>query len=138
MVKSITINGIPCRFKSSAAIPRIYRIRYGRDIFVDLQKLADQIKKSEKVKKSASPVEEAGVQGEDESDESSLPIESLELFENIAYIMHKHGDSKQPDDIGEWLDQFETFDIYKILPEILTMWNIENAQLSESKKKLGR
>jgi len=31
--------------------------------------------------------------------------------------MHKHGDLNQPDDINEWLDQFETFDIYEILPE---------------------
>lgn len=119
MVKTIEINGISCRMKSSAAIPRIYRIRFGRDIFVDMQKLSKQIKKNEG------------------SDESDLPIESLEMFENIAYVMHKHGDREQPDDINAWLDQFETFDIYEILPEILTMWNIENAQLSESKKKLG-
>lgn len=117
MVKSITINGIPCQFKSSAAIPRIYRIRFGRDIFVDMEKLSKQVKKNKG---------------------SDLPIESLEVFENIAYVMHKYGDSKQPDDINEWLDQFETFDIYEILPEILTMWKIENNQLSESKKKAGR
>ena len=86
---------------------------------MDMQKLSKQIKKNK---------------GRDESD---LPIESLEMFENIAYVMHKHGDKNQPDDIDEWLDQFETFDIYEILPEILTMWNIENSQLSESKKKAG-
>ena len=65
----------------------------------------------------------------------AIPAASLETFENIAYIMHKHGDASQPDDINEWLEQFETFDIYKVLPEILTLWNLENVTTSVAKKK---
>ena len=56
------------------------------------------------------------------------------MFENIAYVMAKHGDPSQPDNIGEWLDQFEMFDIYEILPQILDMWKIETHQESEPKK----
>jgi len=52
--------------------------------------------------------------------------------------MHKHGDPDQPDDINEWLDQFETFDIYEILPEIMEMWKSENKQMSVPKKKRGK
>ena len=26
----------------------------------------------------------------------------------LHFLMHKHGDPDQPDDINEWLDQFET------------------------------
>ena len=70
--------------------------------------------------------------------ESGIPIESLEMFENIAFLMHKHGDPNQPDDINEWLDQFETFDIYEILPEIMEMWKSENKQMSGPKKKRGK
>lgn len=49
--------------------------------------------------------------------------------------MHKHGDPTQPSEIDEWLEQFETFSIYKVLPEILEMWGLENKQMSVSKKE---
>lgn len=123
MRKTLTISGIECNFKSSAAIPRMYRLKFGRDVFVDLQKLKEQVEINEKLK------EETG------EDSSSLPIDSLEIFENIAFLMHKHGDPTQPSEIDEWLEQFETFSIYKVLPEILEMWGLENKQMSVSKKE---
>ena len=51
MRKTITINGTEYKFKSSAAIPRIYRLKFGRDIFVDMQKIEKQIKIQEKMRK---------------------------------------------------------------------------------------
>lgn len=126
MRKMITISGIECEFKSSAAIPRMYRLKFGRDIFVDMEKLQKQVKKQEKLK-------EEGIE-----ESSSLPIDSLEMFENIAFLMHKHGDPSQPSDIDEWLEQFDVFSIYEVLPEILEMWNLENKQTSTPKKKTGK
>ena len=64
-----------------------------------------------------------------------ISISSLELFENIAYLMNRHGDPSQPADIDKWLEQFDTFNIYEILPEILALWNLNNKGTSESKKK---
>ena len=122
MRKTIIINGIECNLKSSAALPRMYRLKFGRDIFVDMSHLKKQMDLNKKMK------EETG------NDSSSISIESLEMFENIAFLMNKHGDPEQPNDIEEWLEQFETFDIYKVLPEILDMWNIENNQMSIPKK----
>ena len=122
MRKTIIINGIECKLKSSAALPRMYRLKFGRDIFVDMSHLKKQMDLNKKMK------EETG------NDSSSISIESLEMFENIAFLMNKHGDPEQPNDIEEWLEQFETFDIYKFLPEILDMWNIENNQMSIPKK----
>lgn len=127
MRKTLTISGIDCNFKSSAAIPRMYRLKFGRDIFVDMQKLKKQVELQEKLR------EETG--GETES---SLPIDLLEMFENIAFLMHKHGDPSQPSEIDEWLEQFEIFSIYEVLPEILEMWGIENEQMSEAKKETGK
>lgn len=124
MRKTLMISGIECDFKSSAAIPRMYRLKFGRDIFVDMQRLQKQVELQEKIKKES---------GEDK--ESTLPIDSLEMFENIAFLMHKHGDPKQPSEIDDWLEQFETFSIYEILPEILDMWEIENKQMSTAKKE---
>ena len=48
--------------------------------------------------------------------------------------MHKHGDPNQPQDINEWLEQFEMFDIYEVLPQIMEMWRVENLQMSKVKK----
>lgn len=126
MKKTLTISGIECYFKSSAAIPRMYRLKFGRDIFVDMQNLKKQIEAQEKLKKET--------EGEVES---TLPIDSLEMFENIAFLMHKHGDPSQPSEIDEWLEQFETFSIYEILPDILKMWGLENKQMSSPKKEKG-
>ena len=49
--------------------------------------------------------------------------------------MHKHGDPSQPNNINDWLDQFETFDIYQIFPEIIGMWGVETETLVEPKKE---
>lgn len=51
MRKTLTISGIECNFKSSAAIPRMYRLKFGRDVFVDMQKLQKQVALQEKIKK---------------------------------------------------------------------------------------
>ena len=51
-----------------------------------------------------------------------MEIEDLEIFENVAYIMALHADPTIPGTIEEWLDQFEMFSIYVILPEILELW----------------
>ena len=51
-----------------------------------------------------------------------LDIDDLEIFENVAYIMAWHADPSIPGTIDEWLEDFEMFSIYEILPEILKLW----------------
>ena len=46
MTKTIEIDGKQVEFKASAAIPRIYRVKYGRDIFKDLMKLDKELKEN--------------------------------------------------------------------------------------------
>ena len=101
--KTVKVGEREVTFKSSAAIPRMYRIKFKRDIFKDLTKLEKSYK--------------------DKGDGSKeLEIEDLEIFENVAYIMALHADKSIPSTIDEWLDQFEMFSIYEILPEILELW----------------
>ena len=139
MRKTIKIDGKAYEFKSSAAIPRMYRLKFGRDIFVDMQKIKKAIDIQMKLKKELKKqAEEKGEEFNEEQFESNLSIDSLEMFENIAFLMHKHGDSSQPSDIDEWLEQFETFDIYEIMPQILEMWKLENKQMSKQKKENGK
>ena len=47
MKKNITIDGREVAFKASAAIPRIYRMKFHRDIFKDLRDLEKSIDKND-------------------------------------------------------------------------------------------
>ena len=46
--KKVEIDGREVEFKASAAVPRIYRMKFRRDLFVDLQKTAKSVKKKGK------------------------------------------------------------------------------------------
>ena len=119
VVKNISIDGKEVPFKASAAIPRIYRIKFQRDIYRDLASLEKAIDK--------------------ESEEASnLDLFSLEMFENIAYVMAKHADTSIPDSPEDWLDEFNTFSIYQVLPEIIKLWGLNVQTDVESKKNLAR
>lgn len=115
LVKKVTIDGTEVSFKASAAIPRIYRVKFHRDIYKDLRALEKAV-------------------GKNSEDNSALDVFSLEMFENIAYIMAKHADPSIPDIAEEWLDQFNTFSIYQVLPELIELWGL-NAQTDVQSKK---
>ena len=118
------IDGKEVEFKASAAVPRIYRMKFRRDLFMDLQKVAKSVDKKGKKK---------------DKEESEIPIEDLEMFENTAYVMAQHADPKNvPADIMEWLEQFQTFSIYQILPAILELWNLNEETQSKAKKNLDQ
>ena len=59
---------------------------------------------------------------------------ALEIFENVAYIMAYHADHSIPATIEDWLDEFEMFSIYEVLPEILELWGMNLQTEIESKK----
>ena len=115
MTKVVEIDGKKVPFKASAAIPRMYRLKYGRDIFKDLMKLEKSM-------------------NENKEEDSNLDTFSLETFENIAYLMAKHADPSLPDTAEEWLDEFSVFSIYQVLPEIIELWGLNVQTQSVSKK----
>lgn len=117
--KSITVDGISVPFKASAAIPRMYRIKFRRDIYKDFAALQTSVK-------------------EGDEGASTLDIESLEVFENIAFIMAKHADSTVPDNPDEWLEQFNTFSIYEILPQLIELWGLNVETQAKSKKNIDK
>ena len=63
---------------------------------------------------------------------------SLEMFENIAYIMAKHADPAIPDTPEDWLDAFNTFSIYQVLPKIIELWGLNFQTQVDSKKNLSQ
>ena len=117
--KNITIDGIDVPFKASSAVPRVYRLKFRRDIYQDFAALQKSV-------------------GENTEKSSALDIESLEVFENIAYIMAKHADPAVPASPDEWLEQFNTFSIYEILPQLIELWGLNTATQVESKKNIAR
>ena len=130
--KTVEIDGKEVTFKASAAIPRLYRVKFRRDIFKDMSDLMKDIKANQKAAQKKADKED------DEEPESTLSIESLEIFENIAYMMAKYADPNVPDNIDEWLDQFETFSIYMVMPKIVELWGMNVEQQAESKKNFDR
>lgn len=71
--------------------------------------------------------------GNGDEDSSHLDMFSLEMFENIAYIMAKHADSSIPDSPEEWMDEFSTFSIDQMLPKIIELWWLNVQTTVESK-----
>ena len=113
MDKIINIDGREVKFRATARTPRLYRAIIGRDMIVDMQKLKEAYSKK-----------------------NTLSMEDLMLFEDTAYIMARHAtpdmEEKTPDD---WLDTFNMFSIYEVLPQILELWAFNVKQTSTPKKK---
>lgn len=119
IVRKVEIDGKQVPFKASAAIPRIYRIKFNRDIYKDLRSLEKAV-------------------GEGDEENSNLDLFSLEMFENIAYVMAKHADPNIPDTPEEWLDEFNTFSIYQVLPSIIELWGLNVQTEVKSKKNFAQ
>ena len=119
MTKKIEIDGKQVPFRASAAIPRIYRMKFHRDIYKDLSALEKSI-------------------GSGDEETSNLDLFSLEMFENIAFIMAKHADPAIPDTPEEWLDEFNTFSIYQVLPKLIELWGLNVKTDVETKKNFVR
>ena len=118
MTKMIEIDGREVAFRASAAIPRIYRLKFQRDIYKDLSALEKAV-------------------GKEDEGSSNLDLFSLEMFENIAYVMAKHADGSIPDTPEEWLDGFGTFSIYQVLPKLIELWGLNVKTDAEAKKNFA-
>ena len=116
--RGIEVCGKLVPFRSSATIPRLYRAKFKRDIFKDLSKLEKSYK-------------------DNSTEGAAFQIEDLEIFENVAYIMAFHADNSIPGTIEEWLDQFEMFSIYEIMPQLLELWGDNVMAEVQAKKGLA-
>ena len=73
LTTTVTVDGKEVTFRASAEILRMYRFKFRRDVLIDMRRIGQDMQRKKKT-------------GAD------IPIESLTIFENIAYIMAKHGD----------------------------------------------
>ena len=121
MERIVTIDGRPVAFRATAAVPRLYRMEYGRDIMQDMLELQTAL-------------QAAG------AGKGSLPPRMLSIFEDMAYLMARHA---RPEEVTaataeEWLDSFGTFSIYQIFPVLAELWQAGLKTPSVRKKKRGR
>ena len=114
--KTITVNGKEVKFKASAALPRMYRNMFGRDMFKDMETFERLIK---------------GIEPEEDQFMN-------EIFENVAYSMAKHADPDVPEAIEDWLEQFDVRFIYEVAEDILRLWYNNMRTDITAKKKRGR
>ena len=120
ITKTIEIDGIEVPFRASAAIPRLYRLKFRRDVYKDFAKLQYDASKNDEKR-------------------SEMSIESLEVFEDLAWLMAHHADPENvPDTPDEWLENFNTFSIYQILPQLIELWGLNIETQVESKKNIAR
>lgn len=117
MDKIVEIDGKDIKFRATARTPRLYRVLIGRDMIQDMNKL---MKAYERKKK----------------DDDDLDIIDLQIFEDVAYAMARHANPDMEEKTAdEWLDTFDMFSIYEVLPHILELWALNTKQTSKPKKK---
>lgn len=117
MDKTVEIDGREVKFRATARTPRLYRMVIGRDMIQDMNKLMKAYDKKK--------------QNDDE-----LDVIDLQIFEDVAYAMARHADPDiEQKSADEWLDTFNVFSIYEVLPHILELWALNTKQTSTAKKK---
>lgn len=121
MEKTIVVDGQNIKFKATAGTPRVYRQAFGRDIYLDLTKLYEDMSKG-----------------------TDLSANSLEIFENVAFCMYSQAEGKTlsrenvESEMSDWLDTFSTFSIYKIIPELMDLWRLNNETSVSPKNQATR
>lgn len=126
MDRTVNIDGKDVKFRATARTPRLYRVLIGRDMIQDMNRLSKAYNKASQLSKDAT---------DEEKQEAQLSAIDLEIFENAAYVMARHANPELQMTADEWLDTFEIFSIWQILPEILKLWALNNKTTSIPKKK---
>lgn len=122
------IFGTDHKLKMSAATPRIYRAKFGKDIIVQMDAMYERLSNEGKKK------------DEEKKDNSvSFTPEELEMMENLIFVCNRQAEPEQPEDIFEWLASLEIGAITGTYGTIMKMWEDNLHQTSRSKKKtVGR
>lgn len=119
------IFGTDHKLKMSAATPRIYRAKFGKDVIVQMDAMYERLS-NEKKKKDE----------EKKDDSVSFTPEELEMMENLIFVCNRQAEPEQPEDIFEWLASFEIGAITGTYGTIMKMWEDNLHQTSTSKKKI--
>lgn len=124
--QKVMIDGKELTVRASGLIPKLYRARFGRDMVVDMMKLAKAYKKVNALPATAT---------EDERAEALMDID-FGALENLTWIMLKHGGEDVGNSPDEWLESLNgVFSVYEAIPTLLDLWNQNNKTTSVPRKK---
>lgn len=70
-----------------------------------------------------------------DAEDFNLDLFSLEMFENIVFVVAKYSNPFILDTSEECMDGFNTFSIYQVLPKLIELWG-QNLQTEAAAKKL--
>lgn len=118
ITKKATIDGKEYTVASSALLPKLYRVKFGRDLVSDMRRLVKAYR-------------EAG------NDEDKM-VEAFdgEVFERMTWLMLRHAGEDVPDDFEEWLMTLNSpFSVYSALPAVVDLWAENNKTTSKPRKK---
>lgn len=140
MEKIVNVDGKEVRFVANARTPRLYRTKMRRDIIRDLNQLKSAFDKALSLIKLPHPGPDAAPEEVEKYnqavEEKQLSVLDLQIFEDVSFIMAWQAakdDPTFPKTADEWLENFKTFSIYKILPDILELWGLNNETTSTPK-----
>lgn len=106
MEKTIKIDGVEVRMVANGSTPRLYRSLFQKDVFADMSKAID----------------------------SNGNINSVEVFENLGFVMAKQGGLDM--DIDTWLGTMESpTAIIEAAPDIIDLWVNTTTTTVSGKKK---
>ena len=118
LVRDIPVGSTTIPMRASALIPRLYRVKFGRDIMRDMMQLQKNMHAAQ------------------DNPDVDLDAADLTIFEDVAWIMAKHADPNVPSDPDEWLDSIPgVLSIYEALPEIISLWSDNLKTTSVPRKK---
>lgn len=140
MDKILLVDGKEVGVRATAYTPRLYRHKIGRDIIRDMNQLQSSYNKAVRAQGLEKPPDDAPEwkkrDYEEAMQDAQLSVMDLEIFENVAWIMARQYDPTLPDTPDAWLDSIdETFSVYKVLPQILELWQLNQQTTSKPKKK---
>ena len=114
LTRTLVIDGKQVRVRASARTPFEYREYFFADLVDDMQRVC------------------SGAAGAD----------TMEIVERYLWLTAKnageevHADLPIDEAIPAWLDEFENmYSVYRVVPEVVDMWQQEIATTSEAKKK---
>lgn len=113
MDKTIIIDGRQVTFRKTAGTMMRYKKQFGRELNTDLKKIYQIIPK---LKEQLENDKEAAV-------DAFLSIETEWMY-NILFTMAKQANPHLYD-VVEWLDSFETFNVWAVFFELLPMLQAE-------------
>ena len=124
MEKVLSIAGQDVGFKAAASLPVRYYNATGRDLFVDLQTLADGTEQVEAKPKF----------GKKKADETQYRLNrdwNTKVLYGIVHTMARSYDEAVTPNLDDWLDTFDAFPIFEVFGELKPLLN---ASLQTTKK----